>query len=292
MKGKVENVSDTAFLVARFRAIESERPDALFRDPLADVVSGERGRAIVDRLGRRAGVGCWSIAVRTVIIDDYLRAEIAAGADTVLSLGAGLDTRPYRLGLPAALRWIEVDYPHVIELKESRLAGERASCAIERVKLDLADVPARRRLFADVAGRSKRLVVLTEGVVPYLGVDDVGALADDLCTLAPARAWIVDYFSPKVLRYRRRVSRQFANAPFKFQPSDWLGFFAAHGWRPRERRFLAVEGARRGRRVPLPLPVRLFIRLRRALVRGRRDGLEHFAGYFLMEPTGETRTAP
>ena len=84
----------------------------------------------------------WSVVIRTVIIDDYIRQAIAAGVDTILNLGAGLDTRPYRIDLPNSLRWIEVDFPHVIELKETRLAVEKPSCRLERISLDLTD-PAR-----------------------------------------------------------------------------------------------------------------------------------------------------
>jgi O-methyltransferase involved in polyketide biosynthesis len=37
----IENVSDTAFWIAHYRAVESARPDALFRDPLAALLAGE-----------------------------------------------------------------------------------------------------------------------------------------------------------------------------------------------------------------------------------------------------------
>src|SRR5262249_5100719 len=125
-------------------------------------------------------VGAWSVVIRTVIIDDYIRQAIAAGVDTILNLGAGLDTRPYRIDLPNSLRWIEVDFPHMIELKETRLAGEKPSCRLERISLDLTDRALWRKLFADVSARSNKLLVLTEGVIPYLTNQDVADLADDL----------------------------------------------------------------------------------------------------------------
>ena len=47
MNQVIQNVSDTAFLVAGFRALESERPEPLFRDPLAGTLAGEHGRKIL-----------------------------------------------------------------------------------------------------------------------------------------------------------------------------------------------------------------------------------------------------
>jgi O-methyltransferase involved in polyketide biosynthesis len=44
----IQNVSDTAFTVAVYRAMESERPDALFHDPLARKLTGEHGQRIVN----------------------------------------------------------------------------------------------------------------------------------------------------------------------------------------------------------------------------------------------------
>src|SRR5262249_52296461 len=107
---KIENVADTAFWVATYRANEGERPDALFRDPLPGRLVEGRGRAIAASVPG-AAVTSWSVVVRTCIIDDFIRAAIADGCDAVLNLGAGLDTRPYRMDLPPSLRWIEVDFP-------------------------------------------------------------------------------------------------------------------------------------------------------------------------------------
>lgn len=142
----VESVMDTAYLIAAQRALESARPDALFHDPLAEKLAGDRGGAIVARHPHRA-VGSWAVAIRTVIIDDYIKTSVAMGVDTVLNLGAGLDTRPYRLSLPETLRWIEADYAPMMEFKESQLANESPRCKLERCKLDLSDVQARRGFF-------------------------------------------------------------------------------------------------------------------------------------------------
>ena len=237
----IQDVSDTAFMVAMWRALESERPDALFRDPLAAKLAGERGREIVAKppRGPFAAFGPWSVAVRTVIIDDFIQAALARGVDTVLNLGAGLDARPYRMTLPAALHWIEVDYPKVIALKEIRLSADTPRCHLERVKLDLADLPARARLFADVDANSKHVLVLTEGVVPYLTVEQAGGLADDLRRMKSARSWIIDYFSPETMRRRQRWgrARYLRNAPFRFDPADWFGFFGHMAGRPGRRVF-------------------------------------------------------
>ena len=285
----IQDVSDTAFMVAMWRALETERPDALFRDPLAAKVAGERGREIAAKppRGPFAAFGPWSVAVRTVIIDDFIQAALARGADTVLNLGAGLDARPYRMTLPATLRWIEVDYPKVIALKESRLSADTPRCHLERVRLDLADVPARARLFAEVDAHSKHVLVLTEGIVPYLSVEQAAGLADDLRRMKSARSWIIDYFSPETMRRRQRWARAryLRNAPFRFDPTDWFGFFAEHGWKAGETRFLAEESLRRGRPLPFPALWLAWLKIRRRFLSPeRRDRMRKFAGYIVLEP--------
>src|SRR6185312_5485152 len=102
----IDNISDTARWVAVYRAWETARPDALFRDPFAERLAGERGRAIA-AVTPRAAVTGWSAVTRTKLIDDLVLDSIAHGCDRVLNLAAGFDTRPYRLALPRALTWIE-----------------------------------------------------------------------------------------------------------------------------------------------------------------------------------------
>lgn len=97
-------------MVAIYRAIESERPDALFHDPLARKLAGEHGQEIVDDMSGgfltgwsvslRSRMVVWMVAIRTCIIDKFIQSTVSQGFDAVLNLGAGLDTRPYRMTLP------------------------------------------------------------------------------------------------------------------------------------------------------------------------------------------------
>jgi methyltransferase (TIGR00027 family) len=283
----ISHVSDTAFLVGHCRAVESARPDALFRDPLAERLAGEKGRAIT-RSFPFAQMVCWNVAIRTVIIDDFIASSISRGVDTVLCLGAGLDARPYRLVVPSALTCIVVDYPDIIAFMEERLAGEAPRCKLERVGLDLSDLAARRELFRRVDAAASRILVLTEGVILYLDEPQVATLADDLRSLAHIDGWIVDYVSKESHGYRERagVSRLMEQARFKFTPADWFGFFADHGWRVREMRYLPAEGARLGRRPAFPRRIRLIIWLFGWLApKDRREALSRFAGYAILEPS-------
>jgi methyltransferase (TIGR00027 family) len=283
----IGNVSDTAFWIAHYRAVETERPDALFRDPLAGVLAGERGREIAREMPR-AMMTAWAVVIRTCIIDEYIRSAVSQGVDAILNLGAGLDTRPYRMDLPKSLLWVEVDYPDTIALKENRLATEKPQCQLERVSMDLANVGLRREMLAKLNARASRLLILTEGVVPYLTVEAVASLADDLHALDHAAYWVVDYFAPELLKFRRRMlGNKMQNAPFQFDPGDWSSFFAKHGWRCKEMRYLAEEGVRLNRPVRLPMLPRVILGIRRLLASKEKRALfNKAAGYALLERSG------
>ncbi len=258
---KIQHVSDTAIWVAHYRATESERPDALFRDDLAQVLTGTRGREISDSFGRTSRYSRWSVIIRTVVIDELIQTLVGEGVDTVLNLGAGLDTRPYRLALPESLRWIEVDYPGIIEHKQRLLSSAKPGVKLERIALDLAQLDERRDLFARLNSTSRKLLVLTEGVIPYLSEEQVASLAEDLHTQSNFTYWIGEYFSPEVYRYfkTRQRMQQMKNAPFRFFPPDWFAFFRSRHWTPLEIRYLPEEAVKRGRAMPVPWWARLIL---------------------------------
>jgi len=249
---RLRNISDTALWVACYRAEESERRDALFHDPFARPLAGERGFELLSAMPKGRSLS-WPLVARTVVFDEMIRAQLAKGADVVLNLAAGLDARPYRMALPAELLWIEVDLPPMIEYKSEILAKETPVCRLERVPLDLADAAGRSALFARVQERGARVLILTEGLLIYLQEPQVAALATDLAAPSNFRGWITDLASPGLLKrmahtWGAEVAK--AGAPFVFGPEEGPTYFERFGWR-----VAAVEenfrAAARIKRLPL-----------------------------------------
>jgi methyltransferase (TIGR00027 family) len=235
-RGGLHNISDTALWVTYFRARETQRPDALFRDPLAERLAGQRGFHIANTLAD-GNKHEWAWAARTYLFDKFLLREIEAGADLVLNLAAGLDARPYRMTLPGNLQWVEVDLPQIISYKEKILVNEKPNCRLERIQLDLSLQSMRRVLFQQINRRAKNAVVMCEGLLIYLADDEVSRLASDLASESHIRSWIVDLASPGQLKLMQRTTgKQLSEvgAAFKFAPPEGPNFFLKHGWEPRE----------------------------------------------------------
>jgi len=281
---KINDVSDTALWVAYYRARETERPDALFQDPLAKVLVGERGKKIAEYMQPTSRYTEWSVVIRTVIIDDYIHDLIKEGVDTVVNLGAGMDTRPYRMTLPKTLRWIEVDYPHIIAHKDATLKSETPNCQLKRIATDLSNDDERKKLFSELASQSGKALIITEGVVPYLTEDQTAALARDLFEQPSFTYWIAEYFSPEVYRYLqgRRQSKKMQNAPFQFFPISWLGFFERNGWIPKTIRYTTEESLRLNRTIPMPWFAFLF---KLFATKAVMEKSKKMTGYILFEKT-------
>jgi methyltransferase (TIGR00027 family) len=277
----IRDVSDTALWVAQYRAVETERRDALFRDPQAKVLVGDRGAAIARQFKRTGRYTEWSVITRTVIIDEFIRNALHEGVDAVVNLGAGLDTRPYRMNLPAPLPWVEADFPHMVQFKEEKLRDQVPACALQRVGLDLSDNAARSEFLANVVPGAKRILVLTEGVVPYLTEEQVSALAQDLRTRPEFALWVVEFFSEHSYRYLKRAtqSRQMANSPFRFFPSNWMEFFRERGWERSQLRHFSEVARRLNRPPPLPLLAKLVMLF---LSKERIAQMQSLSGYLLL----------
>src|SRR5262245_11535028 len=244
-EGGLRNISDTANWVAIYRALESERPDALFRDPFARRLAGERGARIAEghTFAKR---NAWSFVARTVLFDRFISDAVDNGADMVVNLAAGLDARPYRMALPSHLQWIEVDLPELLAYKAEQLARETPHCNLERVALDLSNVAARRELFERLSARAKAVMVVSEGLVVYLAPEEVIALATDLVRTPTFNRWALDMVSPALMRMMQKTmgqQLQHAGAPFKFAPNDGPAFFERAGWKPLEVRSLLHTAA-------------------------------------------------
>ena len=144
----------------------------IFKDPFARALAGERGEQIA-RSVAFTEENAWAFLARTYLFDRFVTDRVNAGTDLVLNLAAGLDTRPYRMDLPASLRWVEVDLPDILDYKEQILGDAKPRCALERVRLDLSNHDARRGLFNRLGREAKNVFVMAEGLVVYLMRDEV-----------------------------------------------------------------------------------------------------------------------
>jgi methyltransferase (TIGR00027 family) len=278
----IRNVSDTALWAAVYRAAETERPDALFHDPFARRLAGERGRQIAESVPGAVRAD-WAWVGRTYLFDQLIVEHLQQGVDMVVNLAAGLDARPYRMDLPPTLQWVEVDLPGILDYKEEILAGERPVCALERVRLDLSDTGARRELFARLGSRSRKALILTEGLLIYLTRDEVASLARDLDGPAPFRSWILDLASPGLVRLlQKNIGPQLtrASATLQFGPPEGPAFFEPHGWKP-VKVLSPLKTAARFKR--LSFGMRLFALLPDSQ---GRQGSRPWSGICLLEKTG------
>ncbi|MFE2990622.1 class I SAM-dependent methyltransferase [Streptomyces sp. NPDC059262] len=239
---KPSGVWETAVRVARVRARETAREDALFRDPLAlafatagglgpDSPLPERGNE--DERRRRLGVAS-SIIIRTKFLDDLLDRATEAGIRQVVLLGAGMDSRAFRMGWPAGTRLFEVDTAEPLGFKASVLRQEGAVPGCERitVPVDLReDWPGALA----AAGHDPALptVWIAEGLLIYLPQDAVELLLDQVSALSATGSRMgLTLGSRGVLA--RFASDAAPGSPASLwvseMPEDPVSWLSDHGW--------------------------------------------------------------
>jgi methyltransferase (TIGR00027 family) len=239
---------------------------------------GDRGPAIA-RAMPRAPMVEWGMSVRTSAIDHLIEEAIDLGVDTVVNLGAGLDTRPYRMRLPKALRWVELDFPQIVDLKDAKLIEHAPRCELARIGVDLLDLRARAEVLAHYAAGSKSLLFITEGVLPYFCADDAALLAAELYAAPASRFWIQDFDNAGSRRLPRGWEAKLQAAPLLLEVTDWFEFFARFGWRPAQVTTNIEESHRIARPYPWDFPYGFILR---ALPMAMREKILGLSGAVLM----------
>ncbi|MEH2002450.1 MAG: SAM-dependent methyltransferase [Nostoc sp.] len=233
------NLAETAYLVAMYRALESERVDALFKDQLARVLAGGKGEMLVEVIGEKDKITN-AIAIRTYVFDNLILQLInSKNIDTVINLAAGLDTRPYRLPFCASLRWIEVDLPEIIAYKEQALKNQQPLCSLERVKLDITNLALRKTFFSAINLATRQTLVITEGLLSYLYETQVALLATDIYEESNLNWWLFELESSLALKdyeqvYARKIFDQYftnGNKTLLFAPEQGAEFFQQYNWK-------------------------------------------------------------
>jgi methyltransferase (TIGR00027 family) len=182
-------VSTTAVGVAAIRAAEGTRPDALFSDPFADSFLRAAGfspspLADAEQQRRVAAVITW-VRVRTRFLDDLLLDACGRGCRQVVTLGAGLDARAFRLAWPSGVRCFELDLHEILAFKERVVRDARFEAACERtvVPTDLAGDWAHDLERAGFEA-TRPTAWVAEGLRVYLDDDTRDAVVSGLTTMS------------------------------------------------------------------------------------------------------------
>ena len=229
------------------RAAESERPDRLFDDPYAAGFARAAGDwrqwsttpAPEEAAKVRGRLISW-ITVRTRFLDDLLIRACAGPCRQVVILGAGLDSRAFRLAWPEGTRLWELDLADVIEFKARVIQAEgwQPGCERVTVPVDLSEDWGARLLGAGFDTRTP-VAWLAEGLLAYLTADVRDALVTRAAALSVpgSRMGLTLAPSERLAAWRRAhpdgsatrgdyVALWRSTAPP--DPADWL---AGHGWR-------------------------------------------------------------
>ncbi len=279
----ISHVSDTARWVAVYRAMESARPDALFRDPFAAKLAGEQGERIVDSMkyGRRTA---WAMIVRTQVFDEEILDTIKREqVDLVLNIAAGLDARPWRLDLDPELRWVDVDFPEILAYKAGIIGDAKPKCHYESRGVDLRIAADRDALFAELGANAKRVLVIAEGLLIYLTPADVEGLARALAAVPSFGWWIIDLANPILIEFMSKSwgqEVQRGNAPFQFAPAEGTEWFTPMGWKERRVRYNALEARRLKREMQGAAIWRIFGLL---MPKKKREAMEQMAATVTFE---------
>jgi methyltransferase (TIGR00027 family) len=256
--------SRTAEYNAAFRAMESARPASqrVLHDPYSHRLLPP-GLRLLRRLAAVPGVGQglttyvdrrWpgmrsSVVARTRLIDDWLSDAVRDGIEQVVMLGAGLDTRAWRLPALARATVYEVDHPSTSQAKQSRLATWDADLRRVRfVQVDFDRESFVDRLVQAGFDDSQKAAVVWDGVTNYLQPEAVDAVMRWAGGLAPGSHFIFTYIDAAVLDGSTRfegadsVMRSLVRSgepwTFGLRPQDVADYLAERGLR-----LLADQGA-------------------------------------------------
>jgi methyltransferase (TIGR00027 family) len=230
-------VGETARWMAASRARESRRPDRLFEDPFAEHLAGPDGPGLLTHFhpAHANDTGNPYLVIRTKWFDEYLAAHVTDGAQ-VVGVGAGLDTRAYRLAWPDGVTVYEIDQPAVLGYKHEKLSavGGQPRCDRRPVPVNLADDwPTRLREAGFDPARPT--VWWMEGVLFYLPEELARTVLRQIADLsAPGSRLALDLIGTGIFRFRymreflRRLEE--ADSPWRWGTDDVPGFISSCGW--------------------------------------------------------------
>jgi methyltransferase (TIGR00027 family) len=227
------------------RLVDDDLADLFLPAPLRALVAATRVapiRRLMIRGSEFTGPGLWvNMACRKHFIDDKL-AEALDTIDAVVILGAGFDTRPYRLTRRLRIPVFEVDLPVNIarKAKAVRRALGDPPLSVRLVALDFERDDLLTALAEHGYHTDYRAFFICEGVTQYLTEDGVRRTLAGLRAAAPGSRFVFTYvrrdfidgtnlYGTRTLYRNTRERQQLWQ--FGLQPDEVAGFIGEYGWR-------------------------------------------------------------
>lgn len=175
---------ESLFLTLGGRAMDSRLPRPFLGDPLADEILGKTGYDIARFptlhtrfLDPKSKV--FDITVRSKRMDEVVQRFVTRHPDAVvLELGAGLDTRMFRINPPPTVDWYDVDYPEVMTVRQ-QVVPERPN--VHGIGANLTDPPH----WLDDIPTGRPAVIVGDSLLGFLPQDDLVALLRRLTGRVP-----------------------------------------------------------------------------------------------------------
>jgi methyltransferase (TIGR00027 family) len=256
-------VASTAFYCCALRATDSATAHPVCGDTFAARFLDDDTLRRIGPLLRFSRPAASNVA-RHRLIDDLLRSALGDDPSRrIILLGAGFDTRAYRL---TGGRWWEVEDPTLLAFKESRLPADAAPNPLTRIPVSFQTEAVATHL-SPLAGDDPAVVVL-EGVSMYLPDPTLLDLAATVRKYLPCAALVCDLMSPSFARTAgTMLSRELRQlgAPFADRRKHPRGTIEDAGYRVREAHSIVGRAREAG-------TVRIPAWLLNTLLRGLRDG--------------------
>ena len=187
MEQKLTGVPETLLIPLWARAVESAKPQPIFRDPKAvEMVSsidydfGKFEKTWMSQLG---------VAIRSMLLDRAVSHFVQQNPNAVVvNIGAGLDTRCERFKDNVSC-WYDLDLPEAIALRSQFLGEGENNRAIKGSAFDL-------NWLGQVDYQGKPLLLIAEGVLMYFDEQKVRKLFTELCSKLPEFDMLFEALAP------------------------------------------------------------------------------------------------
>lgn len=224
-------ITDTAFYCCGARMLDAAQDKPICGDDYAKLFMCDHGMEIFDRF-KSLELSNASIIVRHRIMDDMLRQMLFANHElNVVTIGAGFDSRPYRL---SGGHWFELDEPELIAYKNILLPCDECSNSLHREPIDFDGEDLVDKLLQ--LPHNGPVVFVLEGVVIYLSESDIQNLLGELDYEFPRHRLLCDLVNREMVNtYGQPLSKVVSEMGAPFQSIDHPeAIFLNSGYRARE----------------------------------------------------------